>query len=186
MVDAVTPLREYAPFLQLPLRPVWGELTRARQEALGTFRGLKNSLAEAIHCSQMRSDQGVLKTPLSKWRRTSSYLEILEYSYLEYFYAFPLPYFAHQRGMVENDRQMIERCDLRSYESSLRKNSKLRVFHCANDFLLRPNDVAWLEQTFSDRFHLFPDGGHLGNLYRRPVQERIAESFLDLTGERAP
>ena len=76
---------------------------------------------------------------------------------------------------------MIRFSDLRSLERSLARNGKIRVFPTRNDFLYSPDDISWLSRVFCDgRVYFFEDGGHLGNLYRVDVQERIMQSLVDL------
>ncbi len=139
------------------------------------------TLHDIIHSSQTRHDMGVLKTQLTGFRRANAYREILEFSYMEYFYGFVLPYFQEKTARIRRDVDMIRFSDLRSLERSLARNGKIRVFPTRNDFLYSPDDISWLSRVFGDgRLHFFEDGGHLGNLYREDVQERIMQSFVDL------
>jgi hypothetical protein len=50
-----------------------------------------------------------------------------------------------------------------------------------NDFLLADEDLAWLHATFSaERLTMFPQGGHLGNLYNPAVQKSILGALKGL------
>jgi len=139
------------------------------------------TLQDVIHSSQTRHDLGVLKTEQRSYRRASAYREILEFSYMEYFYAFVLPYFKARDPAVRNEQDMIRLTDLRSLESRLARNKKVRVFPTRNDFLYSSDDLSWLSRVFDDgRLHFFEEGGHLGNLYRDDVQEKILASMLDM------
>lgn len=144
------------------------------------------TLQDIIHSSQMRHDMGVLKTELTDWSRSNAYREILEYSYMEYIYAFVLPYYQERDPEIRSDTDMIRRTDLRSLEQPLAGNRKLRLFPTRNDFLYSPEDIEWLSRVFDDeRLHFFEAGGHLGNLWRDDVQERVMEALSDLVPERA-
>ena len=47
-----------------------------------------------------------------------------------------------------------------------------------NDFLLDAADLAWLNQTFGkSRLHVFPEGGHLGNLGSPEVWTEILDQL---------
>jgi hypothetical protein len=71
--------------------------------------------------------------------------------------------------------------DLRTYESSLRNNPKIRIIVNENDFLLAAEDLEWLRGTFgADRLTVFPRGGHLGNLSNPEVQKKFLEAVSDL------
>lgn len=122
-------------------------------------------------------DRGVLQTERSLLCRSSAFREASEYSYMEYMYAFMLPYLAERNlGIGFDDagaKTVFERCDLHSVESGLRKNDRVRIFANENDFLLRPEDIEWLKSVLGERAHFFPAGGHLGNLHRKAIQEAI-------------
>lgn len=127
--------------------------------------------------TQDRHDRGVLKTPRSYLRRAPAFREASTYSYLEYFYAFLLPYYAERDPRIRLDeagaRTLFDESDLRSIAAGLEANPRVRVFANENDFLLRPEDVQWLRDHLGERAQLFPAGGHLGNLHRKEIQAAI-------------
>lgn len=132
-------------------------------------------LRDIIYDSQSRENLGVLRTRVSSWRREPVYEEILDYSFNDYFERFAVPYYK-QKGISEDK---LERdVNLRSQESKLRAQSKIRVITNQNDFLLRSSDVAWLRSTFpASRLTIFPEGGHLGNIGEEKVQKAILKSL---------
>ncbi len=146
-----------------------------------TFRLI---LRDVLYSSQRRANQGILQRPLSNWRRTRSYEEIMRYSYKDYFEKFALPYYRSQ-GIAPNSDDALEKAgDLRTYESSLRSNPRVRVFTNRNDFLLTASDIEWLESTFpSDRLKMFDRGGHLGNLSNPNVQKALLQALDGLRSE---
>ena len=136
------------------------------------------TLRDIIYSSQMRNNMGVLKTPLSAWRRDSCYREIMEISYKNYFRNFAVPYYQKQ-GIGINT--ILREGNLRAQESELRRQPKARVMTNRNDFLLPPKDLSWLESTFtSSKLTIFPDGGHLGNLGSPTVQNAITQALSGL------
>ena len=113
-----------------------------------------------------------------------AFREASEYSYMEYFYAFVLPYFAEREPRVTFDesgaRRLFERSDLHTVEDALaRERRACASSPTTNDFLLRPEDVEWLRATLGERLTLFEEGGHLGNLYRDYLQEQIGEALTE-------
>lgn len=140
-----------------------------------TFRMI---LRDIIFSSQLRNNMGVIKTPLSPWRREPAYQEIMDYSYRDYFLKFAVPFYQKQGvGLAQLRRE----ANLRSHESGLRRQSKIRVLVNRNDFLLPPKDLSWLRSTFSpSRLTVFPDGGHLGNLGDSSVRSAILGSLSGL------
>jgi ABC-type transporter lipoprotein component MlaA len=139
--------------------------------------------------TQDRHDMGVLKTPRSRLRRAPAFREASEYSFQEYMYAFVLPYYAQRDPRLTLDeagaRRLFEDCDLRSIAAALEANDRVRLFANENDFLLRPEDLAWLREHLGDRAHIFPAGGHLGNLHRHAIQELI-DGVLEEAAQAAP
>jgi hypothetical protein len=130
-------------------------------------------LRAVIHDSQKRHDLDVLQTEINGWQPTASYREISDYSWMEYFYAFVYPSFSAKYPELDKVKDFFDRGDLRSHESVLRRNKSVFVFTSNNDFLLSEDDYAWLDSTFNDRLTVFEGGGHMGNLYKKEVQDRI-------------
>ena len=139
------------------------------------------TLRDIIYSSQRRNNQGVLQHPIRNLRRAPVYQEILEYSYRDYVEKFVVPYY-ETRGMASPVAAALEQAgDLRTYEAALRANPDVRVIANQNDFLLTDEDLAWLRATFPpEQLTVFPQGGHLGNLFSPVVQKAILGSLTNL------
>ena len=141
-------------------------------------------LRDVIFSSQMRNNMGVLQTPLSSWNRETCYQEIMKFSYRDYFLKFAVPYY-QKKGISLN--QLTRETNLRTHESLLRKQPKIRVLVNRNDFLLPPGDLEWLQATLPpSQLKVFPDGGHLGNLSDPPMQKAVFESLSGLISPSQP
>jgi hypothetical protein len=112
------------------------------------------------------------------------YAEILGYSYRDYLEKFVTPYYA-SCGKAPVTADAVEAAgDLRTYGDGVRSNPKIHVIINQNDFLLEDADVTWLRNFVrQDNLTVFPQGGHMGNLYNPAVQRAIVDA---LAGERAP
>jgi ABC-type transporter lipoprotein component MlaA len=142
-----------------------------------TFRFM---LRDIIYSSQRRHDQGILQHPLWGFRRDPVYQEILQYSYQDYFDKFAVPYY-QTRGLPSPAAELEKAGDLRTYQAGLRANPNIRVIVNQNDFLLSDGDLAWLRATVApDELTVFPQGGHLGNLYNSEVQKAIVGALAGL------
>ncbi|HYE32325.1 MAG TPA: MlaA family lipoprotein [Methylomirabilota bacterium] len=141
----------------------------------------KLHLRDIIYLTQSRTNLGVLKEPVRKWRREEVYEEILQYSFAEYLQKFVVPYY-RQRGLDLNAPEEFQRAvDIRAHRQVLAGQRDVRVIVNANDILLKPEDVQWLEKTFdAKRLKIFPAGGHLGNLGQPEVQEVILQGLAGL------
>lgn len=143
-------------------------------------------MIDVIWNSQRRHDQGVLKTPLIENQRGPAYREISEYSFLEYFYAFVLPYYLERDTSISNAEDMFSRCSLRSIEYSLLTNDRIRVFTNAKDWLQSDEDRAWQSMIFGDRITIWPSGGHLGNAPKPEAHRLVLEGLAELLDFEAP
>ncbi len=123
-------------------------------------------------------------TPRTDRDRGASYRELARYSFMEYFYAFVLPEQARLRKDITDDdagaMHLNRLSDLRSVEYELRRNPRIRVFSNTNEILLREADVAFLRTTFGSRLRLSKSGGHLGNLWKPDVRDRVIAELRDL------
>jgi pimeloyl-ACP methyl ester carboxylesterase len=143
-------------------------------------------LRDVILTSQLRTNQGILKQPLRKIRRSSLYEEIGQYSFTDYFQKFATPYYRERGIDLAAPEVLAAAGDLRAYESALRENKKIRAIVNENDFLLSPEDLAWLRQSFGpEGLTVFDHGGHLGNLAEPEVQNAILRA-LDGLSETKP
>jgi ABC-type transporter lipoprotein component MlaA/pimeloyl-ACP methyl ester carboxylesterase len=142
-----------------------------------TFRFM---LRDIIFSSQRRNNQGILRHQIWDSRRGPIYQEILHYSYRDYFTKFVIPYY-QKRGLASPSQALEKAGDLQTYEAGLRANHKIRVIVNQNDFLLTKEDLDWLHATFTpSQMTVFPEGGHLGNLFNPAVQKTILGALSGL------
>jgi len=145
------------------------------------------SLHDVIWSTQRRRNMGVLATPLNPLHRAPATDEILDYSFMEYFYAFVWPYYRDLEREFSSVQRMFELADARALTGSLPADGRVRVFVNANDFLLAPEDIQWLIDTFGEaHVTVRPSGGHAGSLHRREIQQQIMDSLLDMVRTLAP
>lgn len=140
------------------------------------------TLMSVIMDSQRRENLGVLKANPDKFIREDAYREIRRINYAEYTERFVLPYLI-KSGRVANRQELIAATDLGQYTRYFRNNPKIRVQLSADDFLLTPSDLSWFRSAFGDQLTVYPDGGHLGNLYLPAVQEALVKQFSNPPGK---
>lgn len=129
-------------------------------------------LSDTIYSLHKRRDFGILKTKYSWFSRTPLYKEIDAIDFYKYAETFLIKYYQETDKDITLEK-MNERSSPYSIANELRANTKVRVIHTLNDFLLRPEDPERLAAIFGNRITFFDRGGHLGNLYIPRVQERI-------------
>ncbi|HTL73003.1 MAG TPA: MlaA family lipoprotein [bacterium] len=136
------------------------------------------TLMSVIVDSQRRDNLGVLRTDPNKFVRKQFYDEIQRIGYDGYMDRFVLPYLI-KTGRGTNAAALTAATDLAQATDYLRGNPKIRVQICDDDFLLSPDDIAWYRSTFGTNLTVYPQGGHLGNLHVRSVQENLVKLFAD-------
>lgn len=134
------------------------------------------TLMGAIMDSQRRDNLGVLKVDPTDFVRQESYREIRQISYADYMDRFMVPYLI-KTGRGTDRAALLAATDLTQQTPFLANNPKVRVQICEDDFLLNPQDIAWLQATFGDRLTAYPSGGHLGNLHQKNVQDSLVGLF---------
>lgn len=107
--------------------------------------------------------------------------EVNDSSFDAYVRHLVLPHFLARGGGAASVESLLAESGLRGLEAALRDDPRIRVLTNADDFLLGPEDIAWLRETFGERAVVFPHGGHLGNLWVPEVQQAI---FRACAGDR--
>lgn len=87
-----------------------------------------------------------------------------------------LPYWQkqHPESGIE---ALAEASSLSAIADFLAHAKHVRVLTNADDLILRPDDFAFLHQTFQDRLTVFDHGGHLGNIKYIPYVEKMMSIF---------
>lgn len=138
------------------------------------------SAANLAFTADVLAGTGVLVEPDARLTATSSltdiYLRAQAMSFTEYFHELYTPYFVNALpGMTEE--QLIADADLRAIEPFLRAAGHIGLLTNEDDIILRPQDLAFLEDVFAGRAAIYPTGGHCGNYLQRDVVERIGAFF---------
>lgn len=81
-----------------------------------------------------------------------------------------LPYW-NRDGRQLSKAELVKEADLRSIQDFLANDPRIGVFTNADDPILASEDVQFLRDTFGDRAHIAPHGGHMGNMeYQKTIQ----------------
>lgn len=137
------------------------------------------TLRDIIYTSQKRRNLGIVNRDFNVTSRDDLYREIDTFLWVDYLDKFVIP--CNQRLMpAMTPRQLIDTASVWSIGPRLRENPDVRVFINTTDFLLARQDIERMRELIGDRLTVFPDGGHVGNLYKPGVQKKIMESIADL------
>jgi hypothetical protein len=92
--------------------------------------------------------------------------------FVDYFNDILLPHL--QKDEPGLTRQtLLERLSLRKLEPYLRGADTVGLVTNADDIILGPDDLQYLEGVFGARARIFPTGGHLGNVFHPQVAQAI-------------
>lgn len=155
---------------------------RRESEFLVGFAG-RATLANAVAFVQRLGVAGLEGEVPEDGRRDILADSVLRSSFLAYFEQLALPYFSARSADGLDAAAMAESAGLRPHADALRGRCDIHVVTNANDFILGPNDLQWLHDTFGQQLTVFPSGGHLGNLRLSSVQHEI---FAPLSAPTCP
>ncbi|MBO7741661.1 MAG: VacJ family lipoprotein [Victivallales bacterium] len=138
---------------------------------------LRSSLAAAVQASAPLVPGSMQEPPATFFRGNRVFAEALAFSFQDYLQKIVLPWY-RAAGFTLEGAMMAERCSIDSLAPALAANPRVRLIHNANDFLLQEGDGQWLKNLFGDRAEIFPDGGHLGNMYLPEYRKLVVKMLL--------
>jgi pimeloyl-ACP methyl ester carboxylesterase len=92
--------------------------------------------------------------------------------FVDYFDDVLLPHLQKQEPGLTR-QTLLERLSLRRLEPYLRGAGTVGLVHNADDIILGPGELPYLEGVFGARARIFPTGGHLGNVFHPEVARAI-------------
>jgi pimeloyl-ACP methyl ester carboxylesterase len=136
----------------------------------GLFR---DSLRDVIMVTQQIRDEHILRTPANQANLGKREVEADRYGFEDYLAKFVGP----QLGAMGLTPATLKNETLYGLKDFLSTHREVEVFHNADDFLLRPQDIAYLQETLGNRLTLFPHGGHMGNVWYPANQKMLAQAL---------
>ena len=85
-------------------------------------------------------------------------------------------------GRPDGSADAARHVGLKTLESVLRDNPRVRMIHTRDDFLLNDDDRAYLDSTLGDRLTWFSAGAHCGMFYTPEFRHEVLER-LGLAGD---
>ena len=145
---------------------------RTESEFLIGLNG-RDSVHNAMVAIEQATGRGVRMEPELDPARGWLLEEVNHASFDAYVRHLVVPHYLETGRAEASVESLLEASGLRALAPALATDARVRVLTNADDFLLAPEDVAWLQETLGDRAQVFPQGGHLGNLWVPDVQEAI-------------
>ena len=159
------------------------------QEDAGALIGVSFRLSSAgmIFSSDVMTNGGYVvpknrilnsSDDLSDYLRVSTHL-----SFIDYLNEVFLPYFQKKRPGLTREA-FIASLGIRSIEPYLKSSPKIGVITNENDFILSPEDIAYLKELFGERTKVYSRGGHLGNLEYKDNLAYMIDFFKQAGGAK--
>jgi esterase/lipase len=135
------------------------------------------SSSSMIFTSDVVTNSGYIVPKNHILRRTESTTDYFKVAnrlgFNDYFYDLFLPYFSDLKEGVTDDSLMYD-TSLNSIVDYLSTSDKIAVVHNEDDIILAPGEIDFFRDTFKSRAHIYPTGGHCGNLaYKENVDYMI-------------
>ena len=101
---------------------------------------------------------------LQRTESTTGYFKAaMRTSFSDYFHERFYPFF-HEKQKDLTEEALIQATSLRSIADYLRATDKITVVHNEDDIILAPGEIDFFREVFGSRAHIYPTGGHCGNM----------------------
>lgn len=138
------------------------------------------SLSNMIFASDILTNGGYIlpkNHELQKTESTTNYFKVaVRISFTDYFNERFYPFYRTQTPGATRD-SLIHDTSLTSIADYLRSADKIAVVHNADDIILAPGEIDFFRDTFQSRAHIYPRGGHCGNMAYRDNVEYMVNYF---------
>jgi hypothetical protein len=145
------------------LQQAFSELALSQKDLAYLIGGsFRDSLRDVIFTSQQIHDLKILKSPVTRYRRNARYDEARQFSFNEYMSRFLYPQIKKQKTADYNIEAMNRESSFYQFGDYVQNHKGLYIVHTADDFILKPGDIRWIQDKFGSRATIFPYGGHCG------------------------
>jgi len=155
--------------------------TEAALESLIGF-SFRISSSNMLFTSDVMTGYGLLVPPDKRLKQTTPLLDYLtaslRISFQEYYERFFYPFY-HAQDPSLTSEELKRQMGLEGIASYLRQTEKIAMMTNSDDFILLPDEVAFLRDTFGERATIWPTGGHCGNMEQKDVVAFMVNYFKE-------
>ena len=138
------------------------------------------SLADVLFASDMMNGGGHVLRPGTVLRvgdsTTPFFRTCLRWTFGDYAREVVLPFW-RKRHPGADMAHLRSHTDLALIADFLRRADPIGLVHNADDIILKPGDIAFLKDLFGERATIYPNGGHLGNMFYKPNIDHMLRFF---------
>lgn len=164
-----------APFSGKTLKSAIPKLSKLSELDLKWIIGnsFRQSLRDLIYASQQVRDTGLLKTKASEYKQNARLEEAEKFSFEDYIKKVVPPTLND-----ENFVNLAYQSGFYSLKDYIKDNSKIYIIENEDDLIVSSEDIRFLKENMSSRLILYPQGGHLGNIWW-PQNKHDLSQILD-------
>jgi hypothetical protein len=143
-----------------------GSQSHSRAAALIGF-SFRITSGSIVIVSDAMTDAGYIVSKEKTFRK-SERLDKYAYAahrvtFIDYLNDMVIPYL-QKKYPGKTAESIVAATDLASIQDFLVSNKSIGVVTNSNEIILSPDDMTYLQTTFRDRIHIYPGGGHCGNM----------------------
>lgn len=143
---------------------------------------IQESAGSAIYVADLIHPRDMLEAPAGWGSRSDLLEEAKSFTLMRYVRRMLLPALREHSPRRWTLKTLNDRTSMTAVADSLRANRSVFLMHNLDDFLLSPQDIAFLKSVFGTRAILYPYGGHLGNLWFPANRQAMLSIFRPLHG----
>ncbi|MBK9322677.1 MAG: alpha/beta hydrolase [Bdellovibrionaceae bacterium] len=137
----------------------------------------RDGLRDLIFASQQVHDLGILKAKATEYHRNDRYNEAKNFSFVDYLNFFVYPNIKMKNGILQEVDGVNHNSSMYQFADLIKSNKNIYLIHSADDFILKPGDTEWLQNTFGDRALILPYGGHCGAMSFQAFLKQLKAVF---------
>jgi hypothetical protein len=103
-----------------------------------------------------------------------------KFSFGQYLNEILLPVWTERVDSDDPLQELRDRADLTPILANLAANPEVYLIHNQDDFIVTAEHLKQLTSALGERATIYPHGGHLGNLWFPPNQQRVRDIFAPL------
>lgn len=160
----------------------WNRRLRLTEKQMKYLIGgeLQSAVGDTLYLMSLIQPLPPLETPISWGNRSGRLRKARSYGLMDYLEIFLIPRLIQLSDKQMNLERLNVQTSLKGVARFLKNNKTVFLLHNRDDFLVSSEDLDYLEALFGERAKIYPDGGHLGNLWYPQNQKDIVNVFRPL------
>lgn len=104
--------------------------------------------------------------------------EAKKLDFIDYFSKITFKNLSQREGEQRTFHEVIYDMGLRPLEDFLKTSKNIFLIHNEDDYIMKKHHFPYLKEVFKERAFIFPNGGHVGNIWHPYIQKLMAKIIL--------